>query len=102
MSVEYLFSYGTLRDPDIQLAVIGRVIPGEPALLPDYRKAVLRVGDRDYPAVVPAPGDSVAGVVLGVSPEELARMDAYETDAYTRVRVRLEKGREAWVYVPKG
>ena len=42
----------------------------------------------------------MAGLVLGLSEAELARADAYEGEAdYVRVRIRLESGREAFVYL---
>ena len=41
---------------------------------------------------------TLPSVMLEVSPEELARMDIYEGSVYTRVKVTLQSGTEAWVY----
>lgn len=94
-----LFVYGTLRDPEVQLSVVGRTVQGEPDVLAGYRVSSLGLGGREYLAAVPSPEGSIAGLALSVSAAELARIDRYETAAYARTRVRLESGRAAWVYV---
>ncbi len=43
--------------------------------------------------------DTVDGMVFDLTPEELAQADAYEVDAYKRVRVKLRHTGEAWAYV---
>ncbi len=96
--MELLFVYGTLQDPDVQRRVIGREIEGAPDVLDDYFKSEIVMSDGTFPIIVPEAGKSVAGKVLDVTPEELARMDIYETTAYRRIRVGLRSGRETWVY----
>lgn len=96
--MEKLFVYGTLTQPGVQRAVIGRVIVGTPDTLDGYYKGEIKLGLRTYPIARPRPGARIAGLVLEVTPEELARCDRYETDAYRRVRVTLASGVEAWVY----
>ncbi len=96
--MEKLFVYGTLAAPAVQRAVIGRVIAGAPDTLNGYYKDEIRLGLRTYPIARPRAGASIAGLVLEVTPEELALCDRYETDAYRRVRVTLVSGVEAWVY----
>jgi hypothetical protein len=39
---------------------------------------------------------------LELQPEELLLADTYETDLYTRERVTLDSGTEAWVYMGAG
>lgn len=41
----------------------------------------------------------VPGRLYPLTPAELTAADAYEGEAYRRVRVRTEAGAEAWVYV---
>lgn len=96
--MERLFVYGTLAAPNVQRAVMGRVIAGVPDTLAGYHKDEIRLGLRTYPIARPRAGASIAGLVLEVTPEELALCDRYETDAYQRVRVTLASGLEAWVY----
>jgi Gamma-glutamyl cyclotransferase, AIG2-like len=105
-----LFSYGTLRLPDVQLANYGRLLEGDPDTLVGYRLEPLEVSD---PRVVELSGQSVhsiarhsgdptdriPGVLFLLTEEELAATDAYEVDAYGRVELTLESGRRAWVYV---
>ena len=104
-----VFSYGTLRQAEVQAALFGRAVPTTADALPGYRLEWLVITD---PAVIAtsgsdrhpilrlgADGDSVDGACLELSDEDLARADAYEVDDYVRVAVRLASGTEAWVYV---
>lgn len=99
----HLFAYGTLMDPATMARVAGRV-PGtpEPARLHGYRRRDTRFG---YPAIFPAPGAVVEGVLWrGLTPAELARLDEYEDEglAYTRTLVTVQAAAgpvQAWVYV---
>jgi len=98
-----IFVYGTLRDPDILAAVLGRRgVAGVAATLPGYR-AVPYPG-RSYPALMPAQGRSAAGLLLaGLSPGDVAALDAFETDEYRRGRVLVEAAGgmcEAEAYMP--
>lgn len=97
--IERLFVYGTLKIPTVQQVVFGRSIMGMPDTLPGYRKNEVILGLHRYPIAVPDPDGHVDGFLLELTPEELARGDAYETHAYRRVRVTLKSGSEAWVYV---
>ena len=105
-----LFSYGTLRQPNVQRATFGRLLEGRPDALVGYALAPLAITD---PAVVATsgsaihsiarrtggPGDIVEGVVFTITPAELEAADRYEVDAYARVLARLASGAEAFVYV---
>ena len=98
--MESLFVYGTLRDPQVQANVFGRVVQGQADTLDGYRKAEITIGGSVYPIAVADPmrDQSIAGQVLEVTPAELVDIDRYEGDEYRRVRVRLRSGLEAWVY----
>ena len=105
-----LFSYGSLRQSDVQLATYGKTLEGEPDVLAGYALMPVEIDD---PRVVELSGaavhsiacatgyakDRVEGVVFALSEEELAATDAYEVDAYSRIEVTLESGRRAWAYV---
>jgi len=104
-----LFSYGTLRQPDVQAEVFGREVPGEPDAVVGHRLGEVEVDDPHvvaisgsaiHPGLVPTADEAalVHGTVLTLDDEQLARADAYEIDAYRRVRVALASGRTAWVY----
>ncbi len=93
-----LFIYGTLQDPEIQQSVIGRLIEGIPDKLKDYKKSVLHADDTTYPIIVPGTGSIVEGRVIEISESELKSIDIYETEAYRRIKVKLQSGAEAWVY----
>lgn len=81
-----LFVYGTLRDPDILAALLGRPLESlaiRPATAPDHR-AVYYPG-RVYPALVPAPRAIAEGLLLApLSSRDLALFDAFEGEEYRR------------------
>ena len=107
---ELLFSYGTLRQPEVQRATFGRELDGSPDAIVGYdldyvtitdphviatsgsdRHPILRQTDR--------PGAAVEGTVFAISEADLAAADEYEVDDYRRVAVPLRSGERAWVYV---
>jgi hypothetical protein len=105
-----LFSYGTLRLREVQLANYGRPLEGTPDVLEGFRLEVLP--DRDPDAVrisgtkthmvvrrTGNPADRVAGVVFLLTAEELAATDRYEGSDYSRAELPLESGRRAFVYL---
>ena len=103
-----LFSYGTLRQTDVQLALFGRTVPTVSDALPGYRIEWLRITDPSVIATsgsdrhpilcLGAPTDSVAGSYLELDDAELAAADEYEVDDYRRTAVTLASGVTAWVY----
>ncbi len=107
--MEYLFVYGTLKDPKVQKEIIGRLVEERPAVLSGFIKkevkivneSALRVSNIEtHPIIVRSndENDSVEGMVLSVSGEELLQIDTYEDEAYQRQKVRLQNGERAWVY----
>ena len=109
---ESLFSYGTLRLPDVQRATFGGELPTSDDELVGWRLGVLRITD---PAVVALSGsaehpilertddvtDRVAGAVIELTAEQLAAADAYEVDDYERALVPLASGLRGWVYAAR-
>jgi gamma-glutamylcyclotransferase (GGCT)/AIG2-like uncharacterized protein YtfP len=99
--VPRLFSYGSLRLGDVQLATFGRLLGGHPDLIESFELVAPTTGSP-HANVVPSatPGSRVAGMVFHVTDSELVAADEYERrDGYVRVSVRLASGSEAWVYV---
>jgi len=113
MVTELLFSYGTLRQPEVQLATFGRELDGRPDAIVGFeldfvtitdphviatsdsdRHPILRSSDRDDAAV--------DGTVFAITDSELLAADDYEVDDYRRISVPLRSGQDAWVYVYAG
>ncbi|PJJ62073.1 gamma-glutamylcyclotransferase family protein [Compostimonas suwonensis] len=112
-AAEQLFSYGTLRQPEVQLTTFGRLLEGREDSIVGYRLDVVAItdphvvatsGSDAHPIARPSddPADSVAGTVFSITPQELAAADEYEVDDYVRVAVPLLSGGTAWVYVEAG
>ena len=100
--MQKLFIYGTLRDPLVQQAVLGRTTPGTPAVIGSYGRFEIVLETGIYPIIRPQAGAEVHGLLIEVTAEELSILDVYETDAYQRIRVILRSGVEAWVYAQPG
>lgn len=110
---ELLFSYGTLREPDVQRATFGREIDGRPDAIVGYHLDYVTITD---PHVIATSGSdrhpilkptdradaAVEGMVFEISEADLAAADEYEVDDYRRITVPLRSGGEAWVYVFAG
>jgi hypothetical protein len=83
------FFYGTLMDPDVLAAVIGRPASGvrrRRAFVEGYRR-FHRLG-ATYPILVPAPDSRIDGVLaLGLRPADTARLIAFEGSDYHLVEV---------------
>jgi len=105
-----LFSYGTLRQENVQRATFGRLLEGRPDALAGYALSPMPIDDPEVVATSglavhtiarPSgdPGDLVPGIVFSVTPTELEAADRYEVDGIVRIRVRLASGAEAFVYV---
>jgi Gamma-glutamyl cyclotransferase, AIG2-like len=105
-----LFSYGTLQQPNVQLATFGRHLEGSADTLLGYELVPVVITD---PHVIAASGLAVhtiarlsrtaavpiPGVVFSITPAELAAADRYEAGDYQRVTVVLGSGTRAFVYV---
>lgn len=107
---ELLFSYGTLGQKDVQLTTFGRELDGHDNAIVGYELQYVTItdphviatsGSDRHPILKPTdrPGAEVQGTVFAISESELAAADEYEVDDYTRVRVPLRSGGQAWVYV---
>ena len=105
-----LFSYGTLRQADVQMATFGRLLDGRPDALAGYSLSPFPIGDPDVVAVsgsavhtIAGPtgnaDDRVEGILFSITPEELAAADLYEVDGIDRIEAMLVSGQRAFVYV---
>jgi gamma-glutamylcyclotransferase (GGCT)/AIG2-like uncharacterized protein YtfP len=107
---ENLFTYGTLRNEEVQLDLFRRTLAGHADALPGYTLSMIEVHDHDF--VVKSgtaihrnlqftgdPSDFVEGTVYSVTLQELEQADSYEPAGYKRALVQLRSGANAWVYL---
>ena len=81
-----VFTYGSLVFDSVWQSVVMGACRSIPALVSDHRRHALR--DATYPAMVPAVGSEVRGRLwLGVTDDDLARLDRFEGADYRRVDV---------------
>jgi hypothetical protein len=106
-----IFSYGTLQQPNVQLATFGRLLQRHADVLHGYEPSLVRIDDPDIVATsgkthhanassTGTDGSRVTGTVFEITDSELAAADGYERRAsYARVLATLASGKQAWVYV---
>ena len=110
---ELLFSYGTLRQRDVQLTTFGRELDGRDDAIVGYEldhvtiidpHVIATSGSNRHPILRPTdrPGAEIRGTVFTISEAELAAADEYEVGDYRRVLAPLRSGAQAWVYVFAG
>lgn len=110
MYTEKIFSYGTLQYENVQLANFGRKLHGKKDVLSKFMLSTLTIKDLDvistsgediHPIInyTGNPGHQVQGTVFDISHEELIQADSYEVSDYKRIKVQLDSGVFAWVYV---
>lgn len=107
---KYLFTYGTLQKEEVQLALFGRILQGTGDTLAGYRVVTIEIKDESFlskgeqkyqkTAIISKNiNDSIKGTALEVTEEELFLADKYEPNNYLRIKVALESGKEAWIYI---
>jgi len=104
-----IFSYGTLRQSNVQVALYGREVPTVEDTLPGWKldwiqitdpEVILASGSDRHPILRKGkPTDSVSGAYLELDQTELAATDKYEVSDYKRQSVTLASGLQAFVYV---
>ncbi|KAL3747966.1 AIG2-like protein D [Eucalyptus grandis] len=83
-----VFVYGSLLVDDVVRALLNRVPPSSPALLPDFHRFSIK--GRVYPAILPLPKHTVSGkVLMGITVPELDMLDTFEDVEYTRTTVQV-------------
>lgn len=110
---ELLFSYGTLRQREVQLATFGRELDGRPDAIVGFELDFVTItdphviatsGSDRHPMLRPSGRDDAAveGTAFAITNAELLAADDYEVDDYQRISVPLRSGQDAWVYVYAG
>jgi gamma-glutamylcyclotransferase (GGCT)/AIG2-like uncharacterized protein YtfP len=89
-----LFAYGTLQDPDILGAVLGRVVDMASLKAAQANGFVaITYPGRPYPALVPSSGATTLGkLITGLSAEDWALLDAFEGEEYCRASIEIRVG----------
>ena len=110
-AMHWIFSYGTLRQPEVQRELFGRTLEAEDDVLTGFRIGMVAIsnpevvrlsGSSEHPGLVRSDdADRVQGQALAVTAAELAAADAYEAADYYRAPVTLESGRTAFVYLAR-
>jgi hypothetical protein len=107
---ELLFSYGTLRQPEVQRTTFGRELDGRPDAIVGYELDYVTItdphviatsGSDRHPILRPSdrPDAAVERMVFAIRTADLAAADEYEVDHYRRIAVPLRSAAQAWVYV---
>ncbi len=80
-----LFAYGTLVEPEVMQALLGRVPPSLPARIRDH--AAYRMRDGVYPGLVREPGQDTDGLLyVSIKAGEMQLIERFEDEDYERAR----------------
>lgn len=107
---EHLFSYGTLQKENVQMDLFGRRLKGTPDALQGFKIEMIEITDESFlskgeekfqQTLVRSNNkeDRVKGTALELTSEELEITDKYEPVNYKRIKVLLQSGKEAWIYL---
>ena len=110
--MEWLFSYGTLQQKNVQLKNFGRILDGFKDVLQKYilkeieitDESVLKISNKRFHPILFFTNnekDEVRGTVFKITSSELLKADDYEVDDYERIETTLKSGIKSWVYVGK-
>lgn len=105
-----LFSYGTLQYKKVQIETFGRELQGKRDKLIGYKISIIKINNQDVISksealehpIIEYTGnkeDIVKGVLFYIINKELIKADSYEVEEYKRIKVKLESGEKAWVYI---
>ena len=110
--MEFLFSYGTLQQKNVQLKSFGRILDGSKDILQKYvlneieitDESVLKISNKKFHPILFFTNnekDEVCGTVFKITSSELLKADDYEVDDYERIEAILKSGVKSWVYIGK-
>ena len=99
----YVFAYGTLLDEEIRNSILGYETPAGKTQLRGFRKSSITLSGITYPAIIKDSGgtQTIDGAYFSIREKDLVLIDQYESSNYSRIRVKLENGIDAWVYYCK-
>ncbi len=98
-----IFFFGTLMDRDILAHLLGRPVGAEelrPARLSGFRRVAAR--NASYPVLLPDPEAVVEGLLFLPGPEDVRRINHYESDEYRAELHLVDSGGErlpAWLFI---
>ena len=97
--MEYLFSYGTLQNSDVQIELFGCEVNFAMDVMTGYEVRTITLGNGTHKLAVEHAGGQISGILLELTAEQIAICDEYEPEEYERVSVGLLSGKTAWAYV---
>lgn len=96
-----LFAYGTLQSKEKQMELFGRILVGNTDTLNNYIKSTIEIQWDFFDCIYKSNNKKVKGCVYDLNNREILTADKYEGNEYKRIKVCLESGNTAWVYIDK-
>jgi gamma-glutamylcyclotransferase (GGCT)/AIG2-like uncharacterized protein YtfP len=100
--METVFVYGTLRDKDTRKRLCGRDVYTENYdCLKGFELSSIHDENQSFPILVEndLSDQIINGEIIELSRSELLLIDQYEGSFYRRIKITLESGKLAWVYI---
>ena len=99
-----IFSYGTLWQKEVQIAVFGRTFSVEPDMdfISGWTLTLVKMNGTYYNVAVESDKISmITGAIVKIPERYTKKMDEYEGDDYKRVWVTTMTGNNCQMYVKK-
>lgn len=97
---QYIFVYGTLRDEQTRIELLGYNPCSTCATIKGYRTDSISIDGIKYPIIIEDADSNeiITGEYFEVEDMDLEKLDAYESSAYRRKEVTMDNEEIAWVY----
>ena len=98
-----VFAYGTLTDNLTRSIVLKRQVNIAQNSLCGFSMSSIKIEGVEYPAIIKSVKNDmvIKGIIFMATPEEIERIDKYETESYKRVQVTLVDDTMAWTYIKR-
>jgi gamma-glutamylcyclotransferase (GGCT)/AIG2-like uncharacterized protein YtfP len=97
---QYIFAYGTLRDEQTRRELLGYNPCSLSATIKGFRMDSISIDGTMYPVIIEDADSNeiITGEYFEVEDMDLEKLDAYESSAYRRKKVKMDNEEIAWVY----
>ena len=92
---QLVFVYGSLLKKAQRYSILGKNVYCDEDIL-SYDWKMTHPYFQIYPTIRPQSGEFVVGKTYKVTNDDLEKLDAYETSAYSRIEVVLKRCRKAY------
>lgn len=96
-----IFSYGTLRNENIQLKEFNNLFKTEKNIetVENYKIEKIVLDNETYKIAIPTKGYSIKGQIVDIPNKLIDLIDKWEGESYKRIQVKTQSGIECMMYI---